>query len=63
MGYTDSTTAVGSEYAPVAAARQQRASALITQGVAANHIRTSGMGPANPIASNTTAEGKRKTVA
>jgi flagellar motor protein MotB len=34
------------------------ASALITQGVAANRIRTSGMGPANPIASNSTAEGK-----
>ena len=41
---------------------QQRAdsvaSALITQGVAANRIRTQGMGPANPIASNSTAEGK-----
>ncbi len=41
---------------------QQRAdsvaSALITQGVAANRIRTTGMGPANPIASNSTAEGK-----
>ncbi|WP_219119456.1 OmpA family protein, partial [Klebsiella pneumoniae] len=34
------------------------ASALITQGVAANRIRTTGMGPANPIASNSTAEGK-----
>ncbi|WP_410705779.1 OmpA family lipoprotein [Citrobacter freundii] len=41
---------------------QQRAdsvaSALITQGVAANRIRTQGMGPSNPIASNSTAEGK-----
>ena len=41
---------------------QQRAdsvaSSLITQGVEANRIRTSGMGPANPIASNSTAEGK-----
>ncbi len=41
---------------------QQRAesvaSALITQGVAANRIRTSGMGPANPVASNSTEEGK-----
>ncbi|MBF3314096.1 OmpA family protein, partial [Leptospira borgpetersenii serovar Hardjo-bovis] len=34
------------------------ASALITQGVAANRIRTSGMGPANPVASNSTEEGK-----
>ena len=41
---------------------QQRAdsvaSSLIAQGVEANRIRTSGMGPANPIASNSTAEGK-----
>ena len=41
---------------------QQRAdsvaSSLITRGVEANRIRTSGMGPANPIASNSTAEGK-----
>ncbi|PWH29432.1 hypothetical protein DCJ00_25820, partial [Salmonella enterica subsp. enterica serovar 4,12:i:-] len=41
---------------------QQRAesvaSALITQGVAANRIRTSGMGPANPVASNSPEEGK-----
>ncbi len=41
---------------------QQRAdsvaSALITQGVAANRIRTTGVGPANPIASDSTAEGK-----
>jgi outer membrane protein OmpA-like peptidoglycan-associated protein len=41
---------------------QQRAdsvgSALITQGVAANRVRTSGMGPDNPVASNSTAEGK-----
>ena len=31
---------------------------LITQGVAANRIRTTGAGPDNPIASNSTAEGK-----
>jgi len=41
---------------------QQRAdgvgSALITQGVDASRVRTSGAGPANPIASNSTAEGK-----
>ena len=41
---------------------QQRAdsvaSALITQGVDASRIRTQGLGPANPIASNSTAEGK-----
>ncbi|WP_368542827.1 OmpA family lipoprotein [Enterobacter soli] len=41
---------------------QQRAdavsSALITQGVEAGRINSRGMGPANPIASNSTAEGK-----
>ncbi len=41
---------------------QQRAdavsSSLITQGVEANRISSKGMGPANPIASNSTAEGK-----
>ena len=40
---------------------QQRAdsvvSALITQGVDASRVRTQGLGPANPIASNSTAEG------
>lgn len=44
---------------------QQRAdsvaSALITQGVDASRIRTQGLGPANPIASNSTAEGKAQT--
>ena len=34
------------------------ASALIPQGVDASRIRTQGLGPANPIASNSTAEGK-----
>ena len=31
---------------------------VITQGVDASRIRTQGLGPANPIASNSTAEGK-----
>lgn len=57
IGYTDST---GRDLNMRLS--QQRAdsvaSSLITQGVAANRIRTSGMGPANPIASNSTAEGK-----
>lgn len=57
-GYTDST---GSRQLNMTLS-QQRAdsvgSALITQGVAANRVRTSGMGPANPVASNSTAEGK-----
>ncbi|MBP2168979.1 outer membrane protein OmpA-like peptidoglycan-associated protein [Erwinia toletana] len=41
---------------------QQRAdsvgSSLITQGVAANRIRTQGLGPDHPIASNSSEEGK-----
>ena len=58
LGYTDST---GSNDLNMRLS-QQRAdsvgSALITQGVAANRIQTRGMGPANPIASNSTADGK-----
>src|SRR5690606_31842055 len=58
IGYTDST---GSQDLNMRLSQQRAdsvASSLITQGVAANRIRTSGMGPANPIASNSTAEGK-----
>ena len=58
IGYTDST---GSQQLNMKLS-QQRAdsvgSSLITQGVAAARVRTSGMGPANPIASNSTEEGK-----
>ena len=52
VGYTDST---GSKDLNMRLSQQRAdsvASALITQGVAANRIRTTGMGPANPIASN-----------
>lgn len=58
LGYTDST---GSSDLNMRLSQQRAdsvASALITQGVAANRIQTRGMGPANPIASNDTAEGK-----
>ena len=58
VGYTDST---GSQDLNMRLSQQRAdsvASSLITQGVEANRIRTSGMGPANPIASNSTAEGK-----
>lgn len=58
IGYTDSS---GSRQLNMTLS-QQRAdgvgSALITQGVAGNRVRTQGMGPDNPIASNSTAEGK-----
>lgn len=58
VGYTDST---GSNELNMRLS-QQRAdgvgSALITQGVEASRIRTTGAGPANPFASNSTAEGK-----
>lgn len=57
-GYTDSTG--GAELNQKLS--QQRAdsvaSSLIVQGVAANRLRTIGMGPANPVASNSTTEGK-----
>ncbi|EPE6975349.1 TPA: OmpA family lipoprotein [Citrobacter freundii] len=58
LGFTDST---GSQDLNMRLSQQRAdsvASALITQGVAANRIRTQGMGPSNPIASNSTAEGK-----
>ena len=58
VGYTDST---GSQQLNMTLSQQRAdsvASSLITQGVAAARIRTSGMGPANTIASNSTAEGK-----
>ena len=58
VGYTDSS---GSRQLNMTLS-QQRAdsvgSSLITQGVAANRIRTTGMGPDNPVASNSTTEGK-----
>lgn len=58
MGYTDST---GSRAHNMTLSRQRAdsvASSLIVQGVSANRIRTSGAGPDNPIASNSTAEGR-----
>ena len=58
VGYTDST---GSRQLNMNLSQQRAdsvASSLITQGVAANRIRTGGMGPDNPIASNSTSEGK-----
>lgn len=57
-GYTDST---GKRELNMKLSQQRAesvASALITQGVAANRINTHGMGPDNPVASNGTAEGK-----
>ena len=56
--YTDST---GSQQLNMKLSQQRAdsvASSLITQGVAAARVRTTGMGPANPIASNNTEEGK-----
>lgn len=58
VGYTDST---GSQDLNMRLSQQRAdsvASALIVQGVEASRVRTQGMGPANPIASNSTAEGK-----
>lgn len=58
VGHTDST---GSRALNMTLSQQRAdgvASALITQGVAANRIRSSGVGPDQPIAANGTAEGK-----
>lgn len=58
LGYTDST---GSRSLNMNLSQQRAdsvASALITQKVAANRIRTQGMGPDNPIASNSSEAGK-----
>ena len=58
VGYTDST---GGQDLNMRLSQQRAdavASSLITQGVDAGRMRTSGMGPANPIASNSTEDGK-----
>lgn len=57
IGYTDST---GSrpEHASLPAACGFRCQRVDHPGVDASRIRTQGLGPANPIASNSTAEGK-----
>lgn len=58
VGYTDST---GSQDLNMRLSQQRAdsvANSLIVQGVEASRVRTQGMGPANPIASNSTTEGK-----
>ena len=58
IGYTDST---GTRALNMRLSQQRAdsvASALILQGVASTRVRTGGMGPDNPIASNSTEEGK-----
>ncbi len=60
IGYTDST---GGHDLNMRLSQQRAdsvASALITQGVDASRIRTQRCRPANPIASNSTAEGEAK---
>lgn len=58
VGHTDST---GSNETNMRLSQQRAdsvASSLITQGVSANRIYTTGVGPAQPIASNDTADGR-----
>ena len=58
VGYTDST---GSRALNMRLSQQRAesvAAALITQGVAANRLRTQGLGPDNPVATNSTEAGK-----
>ncbi|ADU67357.1 OmpA family lipoprotein [Pantoea sp. At-9b] len=57
-GYTDST---GTRALNMRLSQQRAesvASALIVQGVEANRLRTQGLGPDNPVASNSTEAGK-----
>ncbi|PKH23644.1 OmpA family lipoprotein [Enterobacterales bacterium CwR94] len=58
LGYTDSTGGQALNQRLSQQRADSVASALITQSVAAGRIRSQGMGPANPIASNSTEEGK-----
>lgn len=58
VGYTDSTGARAHNMTLSQQRADGVASALITQGVVANRIRSTGAGPDNPIASNSTTEGK-----
>ncbi|BAN97616.1 ompA/motB domain-containing protein [Plautia stali symbiont] len=58
VGFTDST---GTRALNMRLSQQRAesvASALIVQGVAQNRLRTQGMGPDNPVASNSTEAGK-----
>ncbi|SQI33847.1 Inner membrane lipoprotein YiaD precursor [Leminorella richardii] len=58
VGHTDST---GSRETNMRLSQQRAdsvASALITQGVSASRVRTMGVGPDQPIASNSTEQGK-----
>jgi len=57
-GYTDSTGTLAKNMTLSQQRADSVASSLITQGVAANRIRTNGAGPNNPVASNSTTEGK-----
>ena len=58
VGYTDSTGARAHNMTLSQQRADGVASALITQGVAASRIRSTGAGPDNPIASNSTTAGK-----
>ena len=58
VGYTDSTGARAHNMTLSQQRADGVASALITQGVAANRIRSIGAGPDTPIASNSTTAGK-----
>lgn len=58
VGHTDST---GSNDTNMKLSQQRAdsvASSLITQGISANRVYTTGVGPAQPIASNDTADGR-----
>jgi peptidoglycan-binding protein ArfA len=59
-GHTDST---GSEETNLKLSRERAAAVgdfLVTQGIAQTRMTTKGLGPADPVASNDTAEGRAK---
>ncbi|MCO6441780.1 MAG: OmpA family lipoprotein [Nitrococcus mobilis] len=58
VGHTDSTGGRAHNMTLSQQRADSVASSLIIQGVAANRIRSTGVGPDDPIASNSTAEGR-----
>lgn len=58
VGHTDSTGGRAHNMTLSQQRADSVASSLIVQGVAANRIRTAGAGPDDPIASNSTADGR-----
>lgn len=59
-GYTDSTGPDSLNAALSEARSNAVKAALVDQGIDASRIQTKGLGPANPVASNATVDGRQK---